>query len=522
MQGTDVSMRFQSILFDQSTSADTRSREEPTCFADLNLDQVVAALTSGREDYDLKPFFSTPLHDAEAVQYRHDILQDLERAAVFTCVAAFAQQMRRMRQYLVQAQKLHYQYQRERWFLDAVEIYCDAVAALAAELAHLEISSHGFRAFHAYLNAYVTSDGFLSLAAETRTLHDGLASVRYSVHIRGNRVTVNNYEGEADYSTEVEATFAKFQQGAVKDYRVKFANPADMDHVEAQVLELVARLYPAVFQSLDQYCARHRTYLDETVSAFDREVQFYLAYLDYIRPLKAAGLSFCYPEVSTQSHEVCALDTFDLALAKKLIPEKAPVVCNDFFLTTPERIFVVTGPNQGGKTTFARTFGQLHYLASLGLPVPGSTAQLLLPDQIFTHFERQEDPAALRGKLDDELIRIHAILEQATSSSILILNESFASTTLHDTLLLGTQVLRQIIALGALCVYVTFVDELASLDDSIVSMVSTVVPENPALRTYKIIRQPANGLAYAAALAEKYGLTYESLRRRIAKRSGAT
>src|SRR6266545_4569377 len=514
---------FRSILFARPDGrfeaprgvGDVDGLEEPDYFADLNLDQVLESMTAGREQYELKPFFYAPLHEVGHVRYRHDVLRDLEKPDVLASVDGFAERMRRMREHFVQVQKLHYELQKQAWFLDAVELYCDAVRTLAEELAARDVTSPGLDGFRSYLADYAASERFTSLAAETQALKAALAGIRYALRIHGAKVTVGNYEGEDDYSAEVEETFAKFEQGAVKSYLVQLPDYADMNHVEAQIAERVAWLHPDAFGALADFCSRRRDYLDGTVGRFDREVQFYLAYLELVGRFRAAGLPFCYPHVSARSNEVAAQETFDVALANKLVPTGGKVVCNDFSLEEPERVFVVTGPNNGGKTTFARTFGQLHHLASLGLLVPGRQARLFLADRIYTHFEKEEDIETLRGKFDDELVRVHEILEQATSNSIIVMNESFTSTTLNDALFVGTEMVQQILELGPLGVYVTFVDEIASLGEATVSMVGQIVPENPAERTFKILRKPADGLAYAWAIAEKYGLTYQRLVERI-------
>jgi hypothetical protein len=510
-------MPFQSILFEQPADyAAADAPAEPPFLTDLNLDQVRKSMAFGRAQYELARYFLTPLHSASAVNYRHQVLRDLQDADVRNAVEKYARGMDAMRHCRAQANKLRYTYQRQRWFLAAVDIYCRATSAFAEQCQELEPQSAGLLSLREYLDGYTRSGEFKQTVSEAHDLMARLAEVRYCVHIRGSKVRVTRYAEEEDYGADVAKTFAKFQQGAVKDYLIQFRTLADMDHVEAQILELVAKLYPEVFRALDDFCQRHDRYVDETLRTFDREVQFYLAYLDYIRPMKSAGLEFCYPAVSADSKHVGAEDAFDIALASKLASDGVGVVCNSFQLGGPERAIVVTGPNQGGKTTFARMFGQLHYLASLGLPVPGKSARLFLPDRIFTHFEKEENLQNLRGKLEDELIRIHDVLRDATSRSIVVMNESFASTTLEDASFLGSEILRRMTQEDLLCVYVTFIDELASLNEACVSMVAAIVPDNPAERTFKVVRKPADGLAYAAAIAEKYGLTYQRLKERIA------
>jgi DNA mismatch repair protein MutS len=162
-------------------------------FADLNLDQVFAAVAAGRDEYDLTPFFRVPLHDARAVEYRH------------------------------------------------------------------------------YLAGYTGSPAFTSLADDIARVTRLLGDVRYCVTIKGNRVRVTRYEGEADYSAEVEQAFAKFAENAAKDYRTGFRSWPEMNHVEEYILELVARLFPDVFQALDEFLARHDRYVDEKIRVFDRE-----------------------------------------------------------------------------------------------------------------------------------------------------------------------------------------------------------------------------------------------------------
>lgn len=510
-------MIFQSILFQRSEEiSNNTTLREPDCFVDLNLDQIIESITAGKEEYNLKPFFYYPLKDIGSILYRQEIMQDLEQESIMGKISGFAAKMREIRSLLSRIAKLHYKYHRERWFLDVVAIYCDMVVALSDGLSGEDIKSTGLISFREYLKNYLSSDRFRILISETKAIIQVLASIQYCVLYRDLRVQVRSYQSESDYSKEIESAFSKFHYDQVKDYKVEYASISmDMNHVEAQILDGVANLFPDVFSRLDSFYEVNQNFIDEPIRGFDREIQFYIAYLDYTKILTKEGLKFCYPLITKESKEIFNTEGYDLALAYQLIHEKSGVVTNDFYLRENERIIIVSGPNQGGKTTFARMFGQLHYLASLGCAVPGVKARLFLFNILFTHFEKEENIQNLRGKLQDDLIRIHKILEEAGSESIIVLNEIFTSTTLQDQIFLSRNIMQRITEMDLLCVWVTFIDELASFSNKTVSMISTVVAENPSLRTFKIVRGPADGLAYAMSIAEKYKLNYEYLRERL-------
>ncbi len=512
-------MTFESILY-ESSDCDSPgppvhdTSEEPEYFRDLNLGQIVDAITAEKAEYDLKPLFHAPLRSAPAVQYRHDIMKDLEQEPRLEVVRSFALGMRIMRRQLRNAEQFHDTYQKQRWLLHAAETYCAAVDALSEQLAASRPSARGLRDLLAYLDAYTGSAAFQSLALESRALASQLADIRYSVLLTESSVRVEKYERESDYSLEIAATFEKFRQGAAKDYRVALPSPLEMNHIEAKIIEFVVELFPQVFAELARFSLEHHSFADPALARFDREVQFYVSYIEFMRTFDGSGLRFSYPAISTDPTSVHARDVFDLSLALRLLPDRQPVVCNDFALEGVERVVIVSGPNQGGKTTFLRTFGQLHHLAAIGCPVAASEARLLLSDAIFTHFEREERGEAMRGKLEDDLIRMRDILARATSRSIVIVNEIFGSTTAGDAAFLARQIIEKILELDLLCVYVTFLDELATISEKIIGMASTVDRENPAVRTYKIVRRAA-GPAYAVTIAEKYRVTYDDVKRRL-------
>lgn len=527
-------MKRLSLLFVDADQEQLVKIAKPVYFHDLNLDKVISHIVDGREKYKLNQYFYNLNKNLEQIQYRQEIMKDFEEEKVYKTILSYSKCLADIRNTLDRIENLYYPLQQQRCYLELALRYQKNLEDFLEGLKSVQVKSVGLKELINQFIEILCTGTFVEFKNKTANLCESLKKIRYCVVIVENKVSVRRCE-EDDYAGEV-AKNLYLSDIPLDDDNIVGNQTVDLNHVEAQILEGVAQLYPEPFARLDSYCKQYMRplvaseveypsdslrasrypFMDHNILIWERELQFYLAYLEYIAPLKHLGLAFCIPNIDISNKQVRAEQTFDLALATRLMEETGQkVVVNDLSLINDEQIFVITGPNQGGKTTFARMFGQLHHLAGLGCPVPGLNTQLGFCDAIYTHFSYREDIRAGHGKLEEDLIRIHDNLKEATASSIFIMNELFDSTTYDDALYLSEQIIRKLLAKKIVTVWVTFIDALTLISPQIVSLMSMVETEDLTRRTFKICRKPADGLAYALSLAEKYGLTYNRLMERI-------
>uniref|UniRef100_E6Q386 Putative Mismatch repair ATPase (MutS family) n=1 Tax=mine drainage metagenome TaxID=410659 RepID=E6Q386_9ZZZZ len=512
-------MNLPSLLYPALSEPTVEPRDPPTCFYDLQLDRILHELLSGHEQYGLEPLFYSPLTDVDAIYYRQAIMQDVENVSLHELFCRLSDNFSTVQGHLEKANNSSYPLEHDRLILDAAHLYCTTLRHAAEQLHVFSPASNGLIRLRTALAQYFSSDDFITLEQDSASLLTSIETLDFRIIIGSGSINVREGGHESDLARAVERTFQRFLPTTSPERASRSASYVSLNHIEATIVDNIARLYPQPFFSLKCFADRHHSFFPTSVLRLNRELHFYLACTDFARRLSSAGLPTCFPTVTASHTHIAVKEGYDAALACQAMHEPYAIVRNDWFLSGKERMFVVSGPNQGGKTTFARTFGQVHFLAALGCRVAGVEAFTFLFDTIYTHFEREELPGSSRGKLEDDLIRIHDILGKATSRSVIILNELFASTTADDAALLGTRILRAILDLDAIGVCVTFIDELSTLSDKTVSVVSLVDPTHSNRRTFRLVRKPADGLAYALALAQTYELTYDLLSARLAGRS---
>lgn len=488
----------------------------PDFFQNINANQVVDAILRNEDDKKIISFFYTPLKNKEDINYRLDIFKDLDCHDIYIEFnSAFSRLKKIYENYKKNQYEANTSWAGKRTLLRLISAYIETINRFRDFLKNSkDVKSEGLKNLYKYLVILTNKDNYKELEKNLEIVKKTVNGMKYTMVFKGCDIYVSKTEDDKNFTPFIEDALKSFNWESKREYNYSVNEMVSSRLIEHNVLNALSKIYKTEFKALQAFCHLYQEFYDEELYEIVVESKFYTSVHFFIEGLEDANLKFCYPEFIDDFNEL-SVDSFDLALAYKLVNRKETIVTNSYELNGDERAIILSGPNQGGKTTFARQLGELHYFSLLGIKVPGTIARLHLIDSLYTIFKTEEEMETLNGKLQSELVTINKILTQATKDSFLIFNEIFASTTALDGYELTKKIIDKIEKLGCMCLFITFIDELSSISKITVSMRSNVLPDNPMIRTYKISKEESNGKAYANAISLKHHLAYDEIRSRI-------
>lgn len=257
------------------------------------------------------------------------------------------------------------------------------------------------------------------------------------------------------------------------------------------------------------------------------EIIFYVRWSELIDKIIAKGMPVCKAEILPPDDRKCSFkEIYNLKLAiNNVNGDHINIITNDIDFDDNSRIFILTGPNRGGKTIFTQAVGLAMLLAQWGIYVPAAGARLSPCDNMFTHFPADENDTVDLGRLGEESKRLSEIFEIATSRSFMLLNESLATTSVAEGLFIAKDVVKAMRFLGVRCIFNTHMHELARSLDELNNGVeggsrveSLVTGVHQGERSFKVTVSPPQGVSYAKDIAKKYGVTFDQIKTHLEQR----
>jgi DNA mismatch repair protein MutS len=536
-------------------SASGRLGEEAT--ADLHLPEIVAAIVganapagrlAARERFAVQ-VLTELLWAPEVIAYRQAVLDDLlgnsalreQLELVLPSLEALGDVPRGERYRPTTEPGL----ERVARRLADLELLVDVVARLGDALGKAELDSEGLCALRVELDELRQTSEFVSLEQELPRLRATLSSVRsVTVGVNlGPDLTPESATVLELGTTPIEGRRALLwrllgnsagNHGLTPLQRGEGGPLGRPNELVRDLRHLLGQVVAPVHAALDRF-ARVTT---DSVGHLGAELGWLLGAARIIEQLRTAGLPVCRPHSAAMDERTTDLaDAYDLELALAHLRDPSAIVTNVVrFDPAVGRVWVLTGPNRGGKTTYTRAVGVAQIFFQVGLYVPASAARLSPVDAIFTHFPSREDTRPGLGRLDVEAERLAAIFRQATPRSLILLNEALAGTSPLEALDLARGLVRGLRLLGARTIYVTHLHELANSvdeinagtagDGTVASLLAESVDDHGTSnsvvarrRTFRIVPHAPRGVSFAAEIAEHHGISFDQLARQLRERN---
>lgn len=433
--------------------------------------------------------------------------------------------------------------------LRALEGYISSVMRIKEVIGKYEFRSEGLKKFAEYISIIYESSGFEELSKDLAAVSDDVNDIK-SITIGINLdhefypretgiVSLNKYYFSRQNVLE---RFMKYHRKDQKDdidleqftmemhdndlrklYQKYNGLPSPTNRATDTPLmnnlnTLMERMLPSMTGKLKRVLNKYVDVRGKAFVTLADELLFYLRFIGLEKKLENAGIHCCNAEYSGGDTVLRDFFNVKLAICRMKGTVEEDIVCNDVEFTGEKTVHILTGPNRGGKTVLTQGIGLAFLLYQSGVFVPAASAEIRPCDGIYTHFPVDEEKTVSLGRLGEESERFNVICRTATQNSLILFNESFATTSHTESLYIAEDVLKYLCFSGIRTVFNTHMHELAENADKISSSagsgfgaVSVVMESEDGKRSYKISCKKPDGKSYAHEIAFRYGITFDQL-----------
>jgi DNA mismatch repair ATPase MutS len=290
--------------------------------------------------------------------------------------------------------------------------------------------------------------------------------------------------------------------------------------VSVSILNALNEIYAKAVRSwkpvIRQYFINHTDFL----AYLYEDIQFLTSAVDLIMELKKNGYPVCKPVIGKREDKEGTLKgLYNPVVAMDM--SGSPIILNDFTFDSKGMLYIVTGPNMGGKSVFANAVGIIQALFQLGLYVPAQESKISPVDNIYTHFPVTNDENIGKGRFGEECERLSEILDIITEYDMILIDEALSNTSGTEASYIASEIMKGLSIIGCRGMFVTHIHELAqkteeynsqSLSKSKVDNLSAqMADKNNGSRSFRLERITPDGLSYARDIAKQYGLTLENI-----------
>ena len=539
-----MEQRFVSLLYPTEASeifhrnrANLPAVSESVC-DELGLNEIFSLKTSSLTEY-----FTT---DADVISYRQAVIRDL------LCVPELLDTLSGIHPILDDIRELR---RLDNDNVTSADSYLYSITEIELYVSCLDTLRRGFKGVRERIQspAFISLSDFVCELTESeyyRELNEKLSALSDRVHeVKSITIGVNlDRELRPESAGVISINSEHFKSGKLLDkiLRLSFKNDAftcianlspfgkgQSDNKQEALIGAFNGAIEDVFRSsvkgwrniVADYVMENTDFLLKLLP----EIEFVSRAAELLNELSShKGCSITYPELApTEAKRFEATGLYNPRVALAISDE---IVTNDLAFDDEARIYVLTGPNRGGKSVITVALGAAQAMCQLGLPVPAQSAVISPVSGIFTHFPEGADDTIDKGRLGEECARLKEIFDAADENTMILLDESLSSTGAYEASYIASEILSAFAVMRCRGIFSTHLHELAASLPEInersaaaggVRLDTLVAGIEEGQRSFKIYRAKPDGKSYARDIADKYGLSFENLMERVGSRPKA-